>query len=101
MRASCETHVLQRDALPVPKRTVRNDLLGPKRLERSEQRLSYLERLAQMVEPVPRAAVLLGISRQRVLQLIQTGDLEAVKIGKDWFVSSLSVQERMNARQKS
>lgn len=84
MRASCETRVLQKDDLPEP----------------NKPRLSYLERLVQMLEPVSRAATLLGISRQRVLQLIQSGDLEAVKIGSDWFVSSLSVQERINAQRK-
>ena len=55
----------------------------------------YLERLALMLESVAGAAVVLGVSRQRVLQLIAAGELEAVKIGKDWFVGTLSLQERL------
>ena len=51
-----------------------------------------------MVEPVTAAAGRLGVSRQRVLQLIGQGDLEAVKIGEDWFVSLLSLQERLIRR---
>lgn len=54
-----------------------------------------------MVEPVADAAVTLGVSRQRVLQLIHAGSLEAVKIGRGYFVSALSLQERMDARNRS
>ncbi len=64
----------------------------------NEQRQTYLGRLAKMVEPVPDAAEMLGVSRQRVHELIQQGSLEAVQIGKHWFVSSLSLQERIDAR---
>ena len=62
---------------------------------------SYLGRLVRLVEPVADAAVTLGVSRQRVLQLIHTGSLDAVKIGRSYFVSALSLQERMDARNRS
>ena len=59
---------------------------------------SYLERLAGMLEPVPEVAGRLGVSRQRVLMLIREGKLEAVKLGRDYFVSSLSLQEMLDRR---
>lgn len=39
------------------------------------------------------AAKLLGVSGQRVRDLIKAGRLEAFKIGRDWAVSLDSVQE--------
>lgn len=59
---------------------------------------TYLQRLAGMLEPVPDAARTLGVSRQYVLQLIAAGKLEAVKLGRDYFISSLSLQEYLDAR---
>jgi len=59
---------------------------------------TYLQRLAGLLEPVPDAAQMLGVSRQRVLQLIEAGRLEAVKLGRDYFISSLSLQEYLDAR---
>jgi len=59
---------------------------------------TYLQRLAGLLEPVPDAAQMLGVSRQRVLQLIEAGRLEAVKLGRDSFISSLSLQEYLDAR---
>ena len=59
---------------------------------------TYLQRLAGLLEPVPDAAQMLGVSRQRVLQLIESGRLEAVKLGRDYFISSLSLQEYLDAR---
>jgi excisionase family DNA binding protein len=59
---------------------------------------TYLQRLAGMLEPVPDAARMLGVSRQRVLQLIESRRLEAVKLGRDYFISSLSLQEYLDAR---
>lgn len=67
-----------------------------------EQKQSYLERLAGMVEPVTDAAEMLGVSRQRVLQLVAQGKLESVRLGKGAratiVISSLSLQEFMDAR---
>jgi len=59
---------------------------------------TYLQRLAGLLEPVPDAAQMLGVSRQRVLQLIEAGRLEAVKLGRDYFISSLSLQEYLDER---
>ena len=68
----------------------------------AEQKQSYLERLAGMVEPVTDAAEMLGVSRQRVLQLVKTGKLESVRLGRGnrstIVISSLSLQEFMDAR---
>lgn len=64
----------------------------------TELKGGYLQRLAGLLEPVPEAAQMLGVSRQRVLQLIEAGRLEAVKLGRDYFVSSLSLQEYLEAR---
>ena len=50
-----------------------------------------------MVEPVTDAAVLLGVSRQRVLQLIGAGDLQARKIGRQYFIDALSLQARIES----
>lgn len=50
-----------------------------------------------MVEPVPDAAAMLGISRQRVLQLIGAGDLQARKIGRQYFIDALSLQARIES----
>ena len=61
----------------------------------TSKRQTHLQRLAALIEPVSDAADMLGVSRQRFHELIQHGDLEAVKIGKGWFVSSLSLQERI------
>ena len=61
---------------------------------------SYLGRLVSLVEPVAEAATMLGVSRQRVLQLIHEGSLEAVKVGRAYFVSALSLQERMEAQNR-
>ena len=78
-----------------------NKRLEAVRTECSEPPPSYLGRLVRLVEPVADAAVTLGVSRQRVLQLIHTGSLDAVKIGRSYFVSALSLQERMDARNRS
>ena len=59
---------------------------------------TYLERVADLVEPVPEAAVRLGVSPQYVRQLIAAGRLEAVRIGRHRFVSRLSVLEFLQAR---
>ena len=66
-----------------------------------DQRQTFLEKLAGMVEPVTDAAEILGISRQRVHQLIEAGDLKAVKIGKQFFVDTLSLQERLEAKHQA
>lgn len=44
---------------------------------------------------VAEAAELLDVSRQRVHQLIQSGQLEGRKIGKTWYVYKSSVEERL------
>ena len=61
----------------------------------NEQRQKYIQKLVSMIEPVSDAAEMLGVSRVRVHQLIKSGHLEAVKIGKQYFVDSLSLQERI------
>ncbi len=61
------------------------------------QRQTFLDKLAGMVEPVAGAAALLGISRQRVLQLISAGDLQGRKIGRQYFVDALSLQARLES----
>ena len=59
---------------------------------------THLQRLAALLEPVSQTAERLGVSRQRVHELIHEERLEAVKIGRSCFVSSLSVQEFMATR---
>ena len=61
----------------------------------TEQRQAYIRKLVTMIEPVSGAADMLGVSRARVHQLIKSGQLEAVQIGKQYFVDSLSLQERI------
>ncbi|MBQ9002144.1 MAG: helix-turn-helix domain-containing protein [Eggerthellaceae bacterium] len=46
---------------------------------------------------VSEAAELLGVSRQRVHQLLQAGQLEGRKVGKTWYVYRHSVDNRLNA----
>lgn len=58
----------------------------------------FLNKLVGMVEPVPEAAEMLGVSKTRVHQLIKSGHLKAVQIGKQFFVDSLSLQERIDSR---
>lgn len=45
---------------------------------------------------ITEAAEMLGVSRQRVHQLIQSGLVEARKIGKTWCVSVASVRHRVH-----
>lgn len=42
-----------------------------------------------------KAAEILGLTRGRIHQLIQSGELEAVRVGRAWNVSMQSVRERM------
>ncbi len=44
------------------------------------------------------AAKLLGVSGQRVRDLIKAGRLEAFKVGRDWAVSRKSVEEFERAK---
>lgn len=46
------------------------------------------------------AAELLGISRQRVHQLIAAGKLEAVRVGSGWLVDKASVEQRKRERDR-
>ena len=46
---------------------------------------------------VPQAATDLGISQQRVRQLLDEGKLTGQKVGRDWNVSAQSVQDRIAA----
>ena len=43
------------------------------------------------------AAKMLGVSRQRVHILLQTGQLEGFKVGNTWIVYRKSVENRQNA----
>lgn len=47
---------------------------------------------------VPQAASALGISQQRVRQLLDEGKLDGQKVGRDWNVSALSVRSRLAAQ---
>ena len=46
--------------------------------------------------PVSYVRQQLGVSRQRVYQLLKSGDLGGVRIGGTWLVSSRSVQARIH-----
>jgi excisionase family DNA binding protein len=46
---------------------------------------------------VPQAAARLGISEQRVRQLLSGEKLIGEKVGRDWLVSAASVAERLGA----
>jgi excisionase family DNA binding protein len=47
---------------------------------------------------VPEAAAALGVSQQRVRQLLDGGKLSGMKVGRDWLVSRVSVQQRLDSR---
>lgn len=48
--------------------------------------------------PVSVAASEIGVSRQRVYQLIEQGKLMARKIGNTWMISQASVRDLMRRR---
>jgi excisionase family DNA binding protein len=43
---------------------------------------------------VPQAAEALGVSRQRALQLVNAGQLDAVKVGDTWVIPEIAVEAR-------
>lgn len=45
--------------------------------------------------PVTAAAVELGVSHQRVYQLLKGGQLAGIKISRTWFVTCRSVKARI------
>ena len=45
---------------------------------------------------VPEAAKLLGISEQRVHQLIQSKKIKATKLGRQWFIPKAEIDKRKN-----
>lgn len=47
------------------------------------------------------AAARLGVSRARVLQMIEEGKLKAEKVGRDWQVDPASVEEFKRQRESS
>lgn len=47
------------------------------------------------------AAVILDVSRRRVLELIRLGTLEATKFGRDWQVDQESVEYYKNSPRKA
>jgi len=49
--------------------------------------------------PVGSAALMLGISRQRVYQLLEAGHLIGRKMGSTWLVSMSSVSRRHGERE--
>ena len=64
-------------------------------------RAQFLGQLAGTLMVVPDVAEMLGLSRQRVLKLIQTGKLDAVRKGRVWLISALSVQELIDVRRQA
>jgi hypothetical protein len=38
------------------------------------------------------------VSQQRVRQLLDGGKLSGMKVGRDWLVSRVSVQQRLDSR---
>ncbi len=50
--------------------------------------------------PVTEAARLLKVTRQRVYQLIDQGELAGRKVGSTWMVSASSVRDRNTRLQK-
>ena len=51
------------------------------------------ERVADPLLSVPQAAAILGVTRQRVLQLIHDGRIEARKVGHRWVLAESAVLE--------
>jgi excisionase family DNA binding protein len=47
---------------------------------------------------VPAAAEQLGVSEQRIRQLLSAGKLIGTKVGRDWLVSAASVRHRKASR---
>jgi excisionase family DNA binding protein len=68
--------------------------------EDDEMRAAFADKLVGSLMVVPDVAEMLGYTRQRVLQLIQAGKLEATKPGREWLVMAASVQRFMDARQE-
>lgn len=50
--------------------------------------------IMRSVLTVPEAALILGVTEQRVRFLIRRGRLEGRKLGRDWIVSRSDVEER-------
>lgn len=48
-----------------------------------------------MVVTTTKAAEMLGVTRQRIVQLITDGKLQAHKVGRDWLIRSESVEALM------
>ena len=47
---------------------------------------------------VPQTAARLGISRQRVHQLVQSGELTATQVGRAWVIDESEVQKRLDKK---
>jgi len=54
---------------------------------KSEVRIAWI--------PTSEAGRMLRVSRQRVQQLIESGGLHAMKLGRQWLVSRRSVESRI------
>lgn len=63
-----------------------------------DRRAGLLEDVPVMLS-VPQAAERLGVSEQRVRQLLTSGKLGGEKMGRDWLVSAAAVTARLEERQ--
>jgi excisionase family DNA binding protein len=63
-----------------------------------DMKAAFVDRLVGSLLVVPDVADMLGLTRQRVLQLINQGKLTGTKPGREWLVLASSVQEFMDAR---
>jgi excisionase family DNA binding protein len=69
--------------------------------EPGDARAQFAPSLAGSLMVVRDVAELLGISRQRVLKLIEAGQLDGILKGHQWLISALSVQNLIDARRQA
>jgi excisionase family DNA binding protein len=70
-------------------------------MEDGDAKAQFAPALVGSLMVVPDVAELLGISRQRVVQLIKLGRFDAVLKGHQWLISAHSVQNLIDARRQA
>jgi excisionase family DNA binding protein len=70
---------------------------GPASVGRGRYQAQHVERAGRSVTTAE-AAASLGISPRRVRRLCEKGQLEAVRVGRDWQIQEDSVQRRLEER---
>ena len=52
------------------------------------------------MKTVEETSLLLGVSKNRVVQLIKSNHLQAIKFGSNWAIDDRSIQERIDSKPK-